>query len=88
MDTRTQDFAGAAGRVGHAARGVTFGITGVYLLVAALHQSPEEARGLAGALAALLEQPYGPVLLGVVAAGLAMYGLYMFVEARYRRMVL
>lgn len=88
MDGRTQDFATRAGRIGHAARGVTFGITGVYLLVAALHQSPEEARGLAGALAVLLEQPYGPVLLGVVAAGLAMYGLYMFVEARYRRMVL
>jgi hypothetical protein len=88
MDPRTQEFASKAGRIGHAARGVTFAITGVYLLVAALHQSPEEARGLAGALAALLEQPYGPVLLGAVAAGLGMYGLYMFVEARYRRMVL
>jgi Domain of Unknown Function (DUF1206) len=88
MDGRTQEFASRAGRIGHAARGVTFGITGVYLLVAALHQSPEEARGLAGSLAALLEQPYGAFLLGVVAAGLAMYGLYMFVQARYRRMVL
>jgi hypothetical protein len=88
MDGRTQEFASRAGRIGHAARGVTFGITGVYLLVAALHQSAEEARGLGGALATLLEQPYGALLLGVVAAGLAMYGLYMFVEARYRRMVL
>jgi len=88
MDGRTQEFAGRAGRLGHAARGVTFGITGVYLLIAALHQAPDEARGLAGSLAALLEQPYGPLLLGVVAAGLVMYGLYMFVEARYRRMVL
>ena len=88
MDGRTQEFATRAGRIGHAARGVTFGITGVYLLVAALHQSPQEARGLAGALATLTEQPYGPLLLGVVAAGLAMYGLYMFVAARYRRMVL
>jgi hypothetical protein len=28
--------------------------------------------------------PYGPVLLGLVAAGLFAFGLYSFVEARYR----
>lgn len=83
-----QELAIRAGRIGHAARGATFGITGLFLLVAALRQQPEEARGLAGSLAALIERPYGPLLLGLVAAGLATYGFYMFVEARYRRMVL
>ena len=33
----------------------------------------------------LAQQPYGGVLLGVVAAGLAAYGLFCFVQARYRR---
>jgi hypothetical protein len=28
--------------------------------------------------------PYGPFLLGLVAAGLFAFGLYSFVEARYR----
>ncbi len=88
MSARTQELGVRAGRIGHAARGATFAITGLFLLVAALRQRPEEARGLAGALATLVEQPYGPLLLGLVAAGLAVYGVYMFVEARYRRMVL
>ncbi|MDX6484418.1 MAG: hypothetical protein QOE95_2189, partial [Gaiellaceae bacterium] len=48
----------------------------------------EEAQGLAGALRALEQQPYGPYVLGAVALGLVAYGLYMFVEARYRRMVI
>ena len=34
----------------------------------------------------LADQPYGQILLGVAAAGLAMYGLFSLVEARYRRL--
>ncbi|MFL6257903.1 MAG: DUF1206 domain-containing protein, partial [Pyrinomonadaceae bacterium] len=48
----------------------------------------EEARGLSGALRALEQRPYGPYVLGAVALGLVAYGLYMFVEARYRRMII
>lgn len=87
LSPKKQQFAVRTGRLGHAARGVTFGIMGLFLLVAALRQEPGEARGLAGSLGTLAQQPYGPLLLGVVAAGLGAYGLYMFVEARYRRMV-
>jgi Domain of Unknown Function (DUF1206) len=87
MSGETQTWAERAGRMGHAARGVTLGIVGLFLVVAALRQQPEEARGLAGAMAALVDQPYGPLLLALVAVGLAAYGLYEFVEARYRRMV-
>jgi hypothetical protein len=38
------------------------------------------------ALVALLQQPFGPWLLGLVALGLIAYGVYSFVEARYRRL--
>jgi high-affinity Fe2+/Pb2+ permease len=30
-------------------------------------------------------QPFGSVLLGIVALGLIAYGVFSFVEARYRR---
>ena len=30
--------------------------------------------------------PYGSVLLGLVATGLLLYGLYCLVEARYRKL--
>jgi hypothetical protein len=87
MSEREQMLAIWAGRAGHVARGVTFGIMGLFLILAAFRHEPGEAKGLAGALNTLAEQPYGPFLLGAVAAGLALYGLYMFVEARYRRIV-
>jgi hypothetical protein len=88
MSPREQTFAIWAGRGGHVARGVTFGIMGLFLVLAAWHQQPGEAKGLTGALNTLAEQPYGPLLLGIVAIGLVLYGLYMFVEARFRRMVI
>ena len=73
------------GRAGLAARGVVFGIIGLFLLLAALRTDPGEARGLGGALQALEQQPFGPWLLGVVAIGLMAYGIYELVRARYRR---
>jgi hypothetical protein len=72
-------------RFGLAARGVVFAIIGVFLVIAARHENPAEARGVGGALHALQEHAYGGVLLAVVALGLVAYGCYQFVLARYRR---
>jgi hypothetical protein len=88
MPGLTDTLAKRAGQVGLTARGVVFGIVGIFLIQAALHARAREARGLSGALLALEQRPYGPWLLGAVALGLVVYGLYMFVEARYRRMVI
>ena len=72
------------GRAGMCARGVVFGLIAVLLAKAASEYDPAEAVGLDGALARLASQPYGPVLLGVVAAGLVAFAIYCFAEARYR----
>jgi hypothetical protein len=88
MDANQVEWVTRLGRAGYAARGVAFGLIGLFLVQAALHREPGEARGLDGALAALAEQPFGPYLLGLVAAGLAAYGAFALVEARYRRMLL
>jgi hypothetical protein len=74
------------GRIGYAAHGITLGLIGAFLVKAAVEAEPDTARGLGGALAALAGQPEGPWLLGLVAAGLTAYGLFMFVQARYRDM--
>jgi len=66
------------------ARGLVFAIVGGFLVLAAWHARPEEAKGLAGALGTLLAQPAGPWLLGLVAAGLAAYGVFNLLMARYR----
>lgn len=73
------------GRLGYAALGVVFTIIGIFLIVAAVKFNPNDAVGLDGALRNLLQQPFGPVLLVIVALGLIAYGIYSFAEARYRR---
>ena len=85
MSEREDEWATRFGRFGLAARGVVFSIIGYFLIMSALHYDPKEVRGLGGALQALAAQPFGKTLLGVVAAGLAIYGLYMLVEAKYHR---
>jgi MFS family permease len=72
------------GRFGYAALGMVFTIIGLFLIVAALQQNPAQAKGLDTALTELLHQPFGPVLLGIVALGLLAYGVFSFVEAGYR----
>lgn len=74
------------GRFGNAALGVVLAIVGLFLAIAAFQHDPQNAKGLDGVLQTLLHQPFGPFLLGIVALGLASYGAYSFVEARYRRL--
>jgi len=72
-------FARWLGRIGYAARGVIF-LTIAWLLTrAALDHSAAEAGGLEQALDTLRGRLQFPV-----AAGLALFGLYSLVEARYR----
>ena len=73
------------GAFGLVAKGVVFGIVGVLVLIAAITFDPSKAGGLDAALHTLAGQPFGVVLLVVVAMGLAAYGGYCFLEARCRR---
>jgi hypothetical protein len=74
----------AVGVVGHLARALVFALIGLFLVRAAYEYDAKEAIGLDGALAEVLRQDYGDTLLGFVASGLLAYGVYCFVEARYR----
>jgi hypothetical protein len=73
------------GTFGHLARGVVFGLVGIFLIKAAVDYNPNSAVGLDGALAKLAHASYGPFLLGVVAAGLIAFALFSLSDARYRR---
>ena len=87
MSARAESWVARVGRIGLAARGVVFGAIGIFLVLAALHANPNEARGLSGALRSLEQQPFGPWVLGIVALGLVAYGVYMVVLAWYRRII-
>ena len=85
MGPATKAWIGWIGLVGYLARMVVFGLVGIFLVKAARDFRPSEAVGLDGALANLLQRPYGPVLLGVVALGLIAFAIYSWSDARYRR---
>ncbi len=73
------------GVVGTTARGAVFALAGVFVIQAAWDYQPRKAAGLDGALRSLRDTSAGPWLLGVVALGLVVFGLYGFAEARWRR---
>jgi len=83
MSETERTTAVAIGAVGYLSRAVVFGLIALFLAKAALEYDPKEARSIDGALLALAEQPYGSVLLSIVAAGLAAFGLWCVVLARY-----
>jgi hypothetical protein len=75
------------GTAGYVARGVIFGLIGVFVFIAAVGFDAEESVGVDGALKKLAEQSYGPAILVLVALGLFCFGLFSFVEARYRKVL-
>lgn len=75
-----------AGTVGIVSRALVFVPIGVLLVVAAVQADPAHAKGLDGELATLAGKSWwGPGILGVVAAGLAVFALYSGLEATFRR---
>jgi hypothetical protein len=85
MSKIEQVWAIRLGRLGFTAQGAISGVIGSFLIQAALQYDPEAAKGLEGALEAIARQPFGLILLGIVALGLIAYGSYELVLARYRR---
>jgi hypothetical protein len=64
---------------------VVFGLVGYGLVRAAVNYDPNSAIGLDGALSKVSHYSYGPVLLGIVAAGLIGFALYSIADARYHK---
>ncbi len=75
------------GRFGMAARGVSFLVIGWFLVLAGIHNNAAYARGFGGAFLFLLAQPYGKVLVALVALGFVALGLHSFACARWVRLM-
>jgi hypothetical protein len=85
MSERVERAFTALGVFGHLARMVVFALIGYFLLRAAIDYDPDKAVGVDGALNKLVHASYGPVLLGIVAAGLIGFAAYSVADARYRK---
>lgn len=71
------------GQVGFPGKGIALAGVGVLLVWAAVTFDPSKARGLDGALRAILDLPFGRILLTLVALGVAAFGAFCLVRARY-----
>lgn len=74
------------GHVGLGARSLVFALIGYFLLRSAIDFNPQKAVSIDGAIARLHQQPFGPWLVGFVAAGLITFATFSLFEARYRRL--
>lgn len=72
------------GSIGISIRGFLFAVVGILLIHTSWTRNAAKATGLDGALKTLRNQPFGGLLLGVVAIGLVIFGIYGLAEARYR----
>jgi hypothetical protein len=71
------------GKAGYTAKGVAIAIIGGLFVYAAATHTARRSGGLDEALHTVLEQPLGPVLLGLIAVGIICYGLFSFARAKY-----
>jgi hypothetical protein len=85
MSQTEQTWATRLGRFGIAARGIVFVIIGFFLIQAARLSDASQTKGLGEVLAILAQQPFSPVILGIVPLGLIAYGIYSVIQARYRQ---
>lgn len=75
------------GRMGMIARGITFTLVGWFVIQGGLHHDSSKVHGYGGAFLFLLGQPFGRVMLGLVAVGFIALGLHSFACARWIRLM-
>jgi hypothetical protein len=71
------------GKVGYIAKGIAFMVIGGLFVAAGVNHEAKKSGGLDEALRTVLQQPFGPFLLILVALGIGCYGLFCFARARH-----
>jgi hypothetical protein len=85
MSRRIRKTTVRLGQLGYAAKGFAFGVVGLLITGAAVDGDASRSRGLDAALRELVGKPYGVVLLALIAAGFAAFGVYCFFQSKYRK---
>ncbi|RYZ75167.1 MAG: DUF1206 domain-containing protein [Proteobacteria bacterium] len=82
-----QQWLYAVCKFGLISRGIMFGIVGWLFMRAALTANASQAQGVRGAWRFLAGQPFGNMLVAIIAFGFMAFAVYGFTESRYRRTV-
>ncbi len=86
LDRKAQKFLVKAGKWGFTARGVVIGVLAFLFAKAALSSSAGKAAGGTKNALQFISQEGGSIVMGIVAAGLTLYGIYLLASSRYRNM--
>jgi hypothetical protein len=79
----TRRFVEKVGLIGFPGKGVALALVGALLVYAAVTFDPAKASGLDGAMHTVLDAPFGRFLLTLVALGIAAFGVFCLLRARY-----
>jgi hypothetical protein len=85
MSRRTRRVVQVLGMIGTIARGLVFALAGGLVIDAAVTHRASQSGGIDQALLTLRDQPFGAVLLLLIALGLVVFGIYGLCEARWRK---
>jgi hypothetical protein len=85
LDVEETSWVARLGVVGYAAQSLVYAAIGYFFIQAAIAFESDTAAGPSGALIQLAEEPWGPVVLWVIAVGLFVYGVFCICEAKYRK---
>lgn len=73
------------GYLGLIARGIIFAILAYFFIRAAVEHNTSDIKSTTDAFAFLHESPMGSWLMGIVAAGMICYSIYVFMMVKYRK---
>jgi hypothetical protein len=87
MSDAERKLARPIGQFGLASRGVAFSIIGLFVALAGWQTNVGEVKTFAGALLAIVAQPYARALLLIAGLGFVAYSIYCLSRAKYKRFV-
>ncbi|MGM0855060.1 MAG: DUF1206 domain-containing protein [Bacillota bacterium] len=86
MSEKEWELGRKTGKLGLYSRGTVFLLIGYFFIQTAITADPDKTKGLDGALSKIAQQPYGQWLLGLIAVGLFLYGVFQILKGKNRHM--
>ena len=84
MSSGAKQLGTVTGIAGHLGRAAVYGLVGWFVTQAAVQNDPKDSQGVDGSVRSFADDPGGATALWLIVAGLIAFGVYMFVEARFR----
>lgn len=85
MSSRATEVATGTGVAGYLGRAALYATVGWFVSEAAIKNNPKDGQGVDGSVRTFANNGIGAAFIYVIAAALVAFAIYMFIEARYRK---